>query len=53
MIDFKDFDELDDDDIYNISCYSEHLFELFPIVDDTDYIIYKNQLRHIIEILEK
>lgn len=53
MIDCKNFDELDNDDIDHISHYSLHLYELVPLEDDQDYLIFKNQLRHLIEILEK
>lgn len=52
----KNHDELDDNDLYNLQYYYDSLvrrdFNFYNMTVE-DFIIFKNRIRHIREILEK
>lgn len=54
MIECKDLNDFEFNDLVELSFYVEKLYNNFCyFMDDTEYLHFKNALRHILEILEK
>lgn len=48
----KNYNEIDNCDMANLTYYIETMFDVLPIMDEQDLTFVKNRLRHINEILE-